>query len=267
MKRWNRRSERKSVKSARKAAAQILFYLGLILLWEMLFRLQIWPDYLFPSPRGVWDTLVRGFADRSFPVGIAGSLKRIAVGYTVSVIGGTVIGFLTTRAEWVDNTLGALVRGLQTLPSICWLPAAILWFGLSDAAILFVVIIGSLLAIAIATHDGIKNLPPIYLRSALTLGTRPLRIYTEVILPGALPAIVSGMKQGWSFAWRSLMAGELLFVTIGLGQLLQMGRDLNDIRLVAAVMVVIIAIGLLMDGLVFTPIEKRVRFRWGLTSH
>ena len=147
-----------------------------------------------------------------------------------------------------------------------WLPAALLWFGLSDAAILFVVIMGSVLAISIGTDDAVKNLPPIYIRAARTMGIRGFRLYKDVIFPAALPGIVSALKQGWSFAWRSLMAGELLFVSPGLGHLLQMGRDLNDISLVAAVMVVIMVLGWSVDRFIFSSLEESIRIRRGMKA-
>jgi NitT/TauT family transport system permease protein len=154
--------------------------------------------------------------------------------------------------------------GLQALPSICWLPLALLWFGLGEKAILFVVVMGALLSIALATADGVRNTSPLYLRAARTMGAEGLRLYRRVVLPAALPGILSGMKLGWSFAWRSLMAGELLYISLGLGQALAMGRELNKMSQVVSVMVVIIAIGLVIDQLVFRPTERRVRERWGL---
>jgi len=125
---------------------------------------------------------------------------------------------------------------------------------------------GALLAITTATEAGVKNTPPLYLRAARNLGARGWKLYALVIFPAALPEIITGMKLGWSFAWRSLMAAELLYVSLGLGHLLMMGRELNDMSQVVAVMLVIIAIGLVVDRLIFAPIETRVRARWGLTG-
>jgi len=173
------------------------------------------------------------------------------------------LGLAIGRVQLLDETVGSLVMGLQALPSICWLPLALLWFGLNEQAMLFVVVMGALLSITLATEAGIKNTPPLYLRAARNLGARGWRLYALVILPAALPAIITGMKLGWSFAWRSLMAAELLYVSLGLGHLLMMGRDLNDMNQVVAVMLIIIAIGLAVDRLVFAPIEVRVRERWG----
>jgi NitT/TauT family transport system permease protein len=243
-----------------------LFYAGLFALWSWLAYMKFWPNYLFPSPKGVLDTMRQGFSDHSFQIGIGRSLERIALGYGLSALIGIPLGLLTARIRWLDHTLGSFVIGLQTLPSICWLPAALLWFGLTDGAILFVVVMGSTLAISIGTDDAVKNLPPIYVKAARTMGVRGLRLYRDVIFPAALPGIVSALKQGWSFAWRSLMAGELLFVSPGLGHLLQMGRDLNDISLVAAVMVVIMALGWSVDRFAFSALEARIRARRGMAA-
>jgi NitT/TauT family transport system permease protein len=139
-----------------------------------------------------------------------------------------------------------------------------LWLGLSEQAIIFVVVMGALFSITLGVDAGVKNTSPIYLKAARNLGTRGVALYTQVILPSALPAILSGLKQGWSFAWRSLMAGELLYYTLSLGNLLQTGRDLNDAAQVMAVMLLIIILGVTIDRIFFAPIERRVRERWGL---
>ncbi len=245
---------------------RLLFYLALFALWFWIASMKFWPSYLFPSPKNVLDTLHQGFADHTFQIGIGRSLQRIAIGYGLSALIGIPLGLLTARVRWLDHTLGSFVVGLQTLPSICWLPAALLWFGLSDGAILFVVVMGSTLAISIGTDDAVKNLPPIYVKAARTMGVQGFRLYKEVVFPAALPGIISALKQGWSFAWRSLMAGELLFVSPGLGHLLQMGRDLNDISMVAAVMVVIMALGWSVDRFVFSATEERIRQRRGMQA-
>jgi len=247
-----------------KAIKQIIFYVLLVLLWELVVRLKLWPTYLFPAPVQVWESLVTGFKDRTFIVAIAVSLKRIAIGYGISIACGGALGILISKFKLLDETFGGLVLGLQTLPSICWLPLAILWFGLNEQAILFVVIMGALFSITIATDAGIKNVSPIYLKAGRNMGARRWRLFMHVILPASLPTVISGLKQGWSFAWRSLMAGELLFVSLGLGHLLMMGRELNDMGQVLAVMFIIACISILVDKLVFGRIEANVRMRWGL---
>ena len=176
---------------------------------------------------------------------------------------GVTLGLVIARFKLLEETVGSLIGVLQVLPSICWLPLAILWFGLNEWAIQFVVVMGAFLSIAIATDAGIKNIPPLYIRAAKTMGVKKLDLYLRVILPAALPSILTGMKLGWSFAWRSLMAGELLFVSLGLGQLLQTGRELNDMSQVMAVMLMIMGVGLCFDHLFFAPIQNHLRRQWG----
>jgi NitT/TauT family transport system permease protein len=209
-------------------------------------------------------TLIAGFEDKTFIIGILISMKRILIGYGLSIVIGLCLGLLIGRVKTLDETLGTLVLGFQALPSICWLPLALLWFGLSESAMQAVVILGSLFSIIIGADTGVKNVPPIYIRAARTMGASGFHLYTKVIIPAALPSIISGFKQGWSFAWRSLMAAELLYVGLGLGHLLMMGRELNDMNQVIAVMVVIIVIGVVIDRLVFGKIENKIRERWGL---
>ncbi len=195
---------------------------------------------------------------------VARSLARLAQGYLVAAALAVPLGIAMARVGWVKSTLRPLVLGLQALPSICWLPLAILWFGASDAAIVFVVIVGSLLAVAVATEDGVAAVDPLLLRAAGTLGIRGLRFHLGVLVPAALPGIVTGLKMGWSFAWRALMAGEMLFVAGGLGQLLAAGRKQPDAAQTAGVMVCIVAIGLAVDQVLFRAVELRIRRRWGL---
>lgn len=240
------------------------FLLAVLILWEGLASLGLWPDYIVPAPTEVLAALLDGFRRGTYSVGIIGSLVRLVEGYLIATVVGLTLGLLMAQQRWLKETLGMLVMGLQALPSICWLPLALLWFGLNPKAILFVVVMGSVLAIAQATEDGVRNTSPIYLRAARNLGARGWQLYPYVILPSALPSIITGMKLGWSFAWRSLLAGELLYALPGLGNLLLMGRELNDMAQVMAVMVIIIALGLLTDQLVFGVLERRVRDRWGL---
>lgn len=236
----------------------------MIIIWEAASELSLWPKFLFPSPVEVLKTLLEGFSDRTFLFGMAASLRRILLGYSISLVAGVLLGLGISRNQLLNDTLGSLILGLQTLPSICWLPLALLWFGLNEMAIIFVVVMGALLSITIATETGIKNAPPLLLRAGKNMGARGVRLLLEVALPAALPSIISGMKQGWSFAWRSLMAGELLYGSVGLGNLLTAGRELNDMSQVLAVMLMIIAIGLCADYLVFARLEKGMRRRWGL---
>jgi NitT/TauT family transport system permease protein len=248
----------------KSAARQVVFYALLIGIWFLLARLRIWPPYLFPSPQGVLEALWAGFADHSFWIAIAVSMKRIAIGYALSVAIGVVLGVGMATSEFLEHTLGGLMVSLQSLPSICWLPMAVLWFGLSEKAILFVVVMGSVLSVTIAMESGRKQMPKIYAMAGRNLGANGFKLFLYVLFPASLPYLLSGLKQGWAFAWRSLIAGEMIFVSLGLGQLLMMGRDLNDMSQVIAVMILIVAIGYIIDGLVFRTIEHRMQYKWGL---
>jgi len=243
---------------------RIGFIVALLALWELLFQLKLWPPYIFPSMSSVAQSLAAGFADGTYSRAILSSMKRLLIGYAISLVIGVPLGLLLGRSKFVQNTIGMVVLGLQALPSICWLPLALLWFGLSESAVLFVVVMGSTFSVALSTADGVRNTPPLYVRAARTMGAEGFRLYASVVLPSSLPAIVSGAKLGWSFAWRSLMAGELIYASIGLGQLLTMGRELNDMAQVISVMLVIIVLGLLADRVLFTPLERQIRERWGL---
>ena len=248
----------------RRRLRVLAFLAAALIVWQALASSGFWPSYIFPSPGGVLSSFASGVMDGTFPRGLYASLSRMLVGYSISAFLGITLGLLLSRFQLLQDTLGSLALGLQALPSIAWLPLAILWFGLNDSAIIFIVVMGALLSITIATDSGIRSIPPIYLKAAQNMGARGLRRYTDVILPAALPGIVAGMKQGWGFAWRSLMAGELIFITLGPGQLLAMGRELNDINRVVAVMLLIMLVGMLVDRLAFGRAEDAIRRKWGL---
>src|SRR5260370_26976394 len=158
------------------------------------------------------------------------------MGYGMCGWMGERVGWVIGRNRLFEETVGSLILGLEALASVCWLPLAILWFGLTDQAVIFVVVMGALFSITLGVDAGVKNTPPIYLKAARNLGARGLAVSTQVILPAALPAVMNGLKQGWTFAWRSLMAGELLFYLLSLGHLLQTCRDLNPVSIVLAVL-------------------------------
>lgn len=239
------------------------------MIWVLIYEigvniLHIWKPYIFPTPLGVLQTIGKLIANGSMGIGILVTLQRVVGGYLLSMVIGVGIGLLTTRFKGLGKQISSFILGLQTLPSICWLPFAVLWFGIGESAILFVVVIGSTFAIAIAVQDGIRNINPLYLRAAHTMGAKGVPYYRDIVFPASLPTLISGLKQGWSFAWRALMAGEMLSATKGLGVILMQGRDFADINQVMAMMIVIVVLGLLIDKLVFGRAEKSVRRRWGL---
>ena len=239
---------------------------GLVTIWGLVSRFGPWPPYLLPGPLDVGRALLAGFADGSIMNGVLVSLKRLGLGFGISVVIGVVIGLLNARFSLVRETLGLVVLGLQALPSICWLPLALIWFGLNESAVIFVVVMGSIMSVALAVEDAVRHIPVLYVRAARNLGATGFSLYRNVVLPASLPTVVSGLKQGWSFAWRALMAGELLFVGPGLGRLLMLGRDLNDMAQVIAIMIVIVVVGVVFDRLVFNRIERRLRREWGSGS-
>lgn len=250
--------------TVRKISYQVIFYSGLLGVWALLAKLHIWPPYLFPAPWTVAETLWAGVTDHSFLIAIAVTMKRMLIGYSLSVLIGMFLGVGIASNRFLEETVGPLIVSLQSLPSICWVPLAILWFGLTEKAILFVVLMGCILSVTIAMEDGRRQMPRIYTMAGRNLGASGFRLFWHVMLPASLPYIVSGLKQGWAFGWRSLIQAEMIFLTLGLGQQLMMGRDLNDMNIVIAVMFLIIALGYLVNRLVFRTVERALQTRWGL---
>lgn len=250
----------------RRALVAGLFFLLLLGAWEALSRSGLWSAVILPPPGAVARYLWGGLRDGSLAEAALVTGRRLAAGYLLGAAVGLPLGFLTAKSRTASDTVGVLALGLQTLPSVCWAPLAILWFGQTETAVLFVVVMGTVWSIALATDGGVRGVPPIFGRAARTMGSRGLHTMLRVTLPASLPVVVSGMKQGWAFAWRSLMAAEI-FVTIltgfGLGHLLHYGRELHAMDQVLGVMIVVVAVGLLVDRAVFGPAERWLRRRWG----
>jgi NitT/TauT family transport system permease protein len=242
------------------------FFAVVLALWEAGARSGLWSRYLLPPPSEVGSYLATAAANGTLLAGVLVTLRRLLVGYGIGLVVGLPLGMLTARSRTAADTLGQVALGLQTLPSVCWAPLATLWFGLNEAAMLFVVVMGTLWSILLATEHGVRSVPPIFLRAARTMGARGLPVFTRVLFPAALPFVVSGMKQGWAFAWRSLMAAEV-YVTIidasGLGQLLHYGRESHEMAQVLGVMFTIVVVGFLVDRLLFSPFERFLHLRWG----
>ena len=251
--------------------SMLLFILILVALWQGFYYLavdvfEICKSYTVPSPIGVGQRFVELLSDGTLLKATFNSLGRGIAGYAIAIIIGVIVGFLIHHFKYLQKNLKPMLLGLQTLPSVCWVPFSILWFGLSTKAILFVVVMGATFSISISVDNAIKNVPPIYLKAALTMGAKKSQLYKDIILPACLPELVSGLKQGWSFAWRALMAGEVMTTSIGLGQTLITGRDLADINQVMLVMLVIVLVGILIDKCIFSAIEHRMLKKRGLLS-
>lgn len=235
--------------------------------WELVVLSGWRPDYLLPGPLTVFGELWKQLTEKDLLAAVAVTARRAAVGFGAALLIGVVLGMLVSRSAILRSAIGSLITGLQTMPSIAWFPLAILLFKLSETTIFFVVVLGAAPAIANGLISGIDQVPPVLLRAGRVLGAHGLSAYRHVILPAALPSFVGGLKQGWAFAWRSLMAGELIGVVAGspsLGLDLQFARETSDAPWLLATMVVILVVGILVDGLLFGTVERGLRERRGL---
>jgi NitT/TauT family transport system permease protein len=236
-------------------------------IWQVVVWSGWKPKAALASPREAWDDLWRYATDGTLGTAVRITLRRAATGFALAIVIGTIVGSLVARVRILRAAFGSLITGVQTMPSIAWFPLAILLFQLSEEAILFVVVLGAAPAIANGLIAGTDNIPPILLRAGRVLGARGLSAYRYVILPASLPSFVAGLKQGWAFAWRSLMAGELLVTVRGqasIGFLLQQNRAVNNSSGLIASMIVILVIGIVVDSLFFGTMERAIRRRWGL---
>ena len=276
---------------------RLLVWLLVLGAWEAAYRVFQWnPGRDFPAPSHVLDSLLSmlnvqtTFGERvgpgwpfssakapplkevaTSPLVVANvvSLARLVVGFCISVALGAFLGLLMWRLQWLDEFLGPLFLGLQTLPSVCWAPMAILVFGINESAILFVLVMGSFFAIAISLRDGLRQIPPVYRRAGHMLGARRTKMYRYVLLPASMPALASSLRSGFSFAWRSLMGAEFVMIAVklhGLGYLLDLGRNFIDLAQVVAIMIIMVVIGMLFDRLLFAKLERRIHARFGLAG-
>jgi sulfonate transport system permease protein len=235
-----------------------------------IWQLVVWsgwrPEYVLPGPGAVFSTLGDMISDGTMTDAVRITMERAVIGFALAVVIGVAVGALVSRVRLLRVAFGSLITGLQTMPSIAWFPLAILLFQLSEEAIRFVVVMGAAPAIANGLISGVDHIPPLMLRAGHVLGAKGIRLFRYVILPASMPSFVAGLKQGWAFSWRSLMAGELL-VLLGrpsVGYLLQINRDLANAEGVIAVMIVILVIGILVDSLFFGTLDRALRRRWGL---
>jgi NitT/TauT family transport system permease protein len=235
--------------------------------WQIVVWTGWRPEYLLPGPAKVFSALYNNFGDLMSAAGT--TMRRAVQGFGLAIVIGTVLGALVARNRVLRAAFGSLITGLQTMPSIAWFPLAILLFKLTNGAIIFVVVIGATPSIANGLISGIDNIPPLWLRAGHVLGARGLASMRHVVLPAALPAFVAGLKQGWAFAWRSLLAGELLVTipgTFSLGERLEFAREFTNTSMLIAVMIVILVIGILVDELFFGTVERAIRRRYGLVD-
>ena len=237
----------------------------ILIIWEIV-HLTGWKSYVLKGPGTVLSDLWRQMHHALLWQAIGITLRRAVMGYALALIIGSIIGVLVARIPLLRAGVGSIITGLQTMPSIVWFPVGIVLFGLSTATILFVMVLGAAPSIANGLITGVDYTPPLLLRAGQTMGLRGFALYRYLILPASLPAYVAGMKQGWAFAWRSLMAGELLVLILGqpsLGVLLNNNQNLQDFAGVTSIMIVILTIGILVD-MIFTRADLFIRRRRGL---
>ncbi len=236
--------------------------------WELAYRAEVKPTYALPSPADVGLTLLDQLRDGTLLGAIGVSLSRGGSGFLAALLIGTALGLLIARVGPVRRGIGPLVSGMQSLPSVAWVPVGIIFFGIGDAVIYAVILLGAVPSIANGTVSGIDQVPPLYTRVGRVLGASGTAMARFVLLPAALPGYIGGLRQGWAFSWRSLMAAELIVKSpelgTGLGQLLEAGRLNQDMALVLSGILGILVVGIAVELLLFAPLERRVLRRRGL---
>ncbi|HVP82542.1 MAG TPA: ABC transporter permease, partial [Nitrososphaeraceae archaeon] len=245
----------------------IVFILAFLALWQLVYMLEIWPKVSLPSPFAVGQTIVDLLSDFTLVKGTAISLWRLFLGFLMSISIGLIVGLIMVKFLHFGKTMSSFALGLQSFPSIAWIPFAILLIGFNDYGILFVVVMSSVFSVMLSTYSGIQNISPIYIKAAKNMGAKGFSLFRYVLIPAATPSLIIGMRQAWSFAWHALIGAEMLITTlVGLGHILAVGREFSNMSQIIATMLVIFAIGLVFDRFVFSKIEEKVRDRWGLNQ-
>ncbi|MFZ0514709.1 MAG: ABC transporter permease [Candidatus Nitrosopolaris sp.] len=246
-------------------ANTILFLAVFVGIWQLTFMLGIWPRVALPSPAMV----AQSFAELNFSLvtNISMTMWRLMIGFSISIILGVGIGLAMVKFKDFGKTMSSFAVGLQSFPSIAWVPFSILFIGLNDFGILFVVVMSSIFSVMLSTYSGIRTIPPIYVRAARNLGARGMPLFRYVMIPAATPSLIVGITQAWSFAWHALIGAEILMAaSLGLGHILDVGREFQLMDQIIASMITIFAIGLVFDRLVFSKLANKIRDRWGLNQ-
>jgi NitT/TauT family transport system permease protein len=242
-----------------------LFIAVFIGIWQLVYVLHIWPEVSLPSPVKVGESFVDMLENLTLITSIGMTMYRLVIGFGISIVIGVVVGLSMVKFPGFGKTMSSFAVGLQSFPSVAWVPFAILLIGLNDAGILFVVIMSSVFSVIISTYSGIQNISPLYIRAAKNMGAKGISLFRFVMIPASTPSMLVGIKQAWSFAWHALIGAEILIAaSIGLGHVLLVGREFQLMDQVIASMITIFAIGLLFDRVLFSKLEERVRERWGL---
>jgi NitT/TauT family transport system permease protein len=244
-----------------------LFIAVFIGIWQLVFMLGIWPKVSMPSPAMVAESFAGLLQDFTLVTSIGMTMYRLGIGFTISITIGIAIGLAMVKFLGFGKTMSSFTVGLQSFPSVAWVPFAILLIGLNDFGILFVVIMSSVFSVMMSTYSGIRNIPPLYIRASRNMGARGFSLFRYVMIPAATPSLLVGIKQAWSFAWHALIGAEILIAaSAGLGHILLVGREFQLMDQIIASMITIFAIGLLFDRIMFSKLEDKVRDKWGLNQ-
>ncbi|MFJ1577113.1 ABC transporter permease [Streptomyces sp. NPDC088182] len=233
-----------------------------LVVWQILVWAQITDDYKLPSPGAVWGEVSDAWTQGTLLGYIWTSVSRGLLGFLLALVIGTPLGLLVARVKFVRAAIGPILSGLQSLPSVAWVPPAVIWLGLNDSMMYAVILLGAVPSIANGLVSGVDQVPPLFLRAGRTLGATGLRGTWHIVMPAALPGYLAGLKQGWAFSWRSLMAAEIIASSpdlgVGLGQLLENGRTVGSMPMVFLAIFLILIVGIAIDLLIFSPLERRV---------
>ena len=245
----------------------ILFIAIFIGIWQLVFMLDIWPKVSMPSPSMVAESFANLFQNLTLIISIGTTMYRLVIGFAISITIGLAIGLAMVKFQGFGKTMSSFAVGLQSFPSVAWVPFAILLIGLNDFGILFVVVMSSVFSVMMSTYSGIRNISPIYIRAARNMGAKGFSLFRHVMIPAGTPSLLVGIKQAWSFAWHALIGAEILIsASVGLGHILLVGREFQLMDQIIASMITIFAIGLLFDKVIFSKLEDKVRDRWGLNQ-
>lgn len=241
-----------------------------LVVWQVLVSAQVTDSYKLPAPSAVWSELTDAWYEGTLLGFIWTSVSRGLLGFLLALVIGTPLGLLVARVRFVRAAIGPILSGLQSLPSVAWVPPAVLWLGLNDSMMFAVILLGAVPSIANGLVSGVDQVPPLFLRAGRTLGATGLRGTWHIVMPAALPGYLAGLKQGWAFSWRSLMAAEIIASSpdlgIGLGQLLENGRTASSMSMVFFAILLILIVGIAIDQLIFSPLERRVLRSRGLVT-
>jgi NitT/TauT family transport system permease protein len=265
--RGGRRTPARGLGLAASAARRLWLVALLALAWWLVAALGWVAPYKLPAPGDVWSALADGFSERGLGDAALATLVLLAEGWALGVGAAVAIGIVTGEVRWLEDGIRPLVAGLQSVPTIAFLPLAILWLGFGDTAVLAITAFGTFKPMLLTTYAAIRQVPPTLLQAGRALGARGLFYQRTLLLPAIVPSLVVGLKLSWSFAWRALMAAEIIVSgSAGLGGVLELGRQINAIDVVIAVIVLIAAIGIVCEQLVFGRFERFVNRRWGLVA-